>query len=619
MHNNLIKKDAIHQDRGRRGLKLERVYRELYDLNRYRKAYAKLYSTAGAGTPGVTPETVDGTAVEQMRQIIASLRDGSFTWQPPKRISIPKANGKQRPPGLPTWTDKLVQEVIRSILEPYYEAKFRDSSHGFRPCRGCHTALQAITKRFSGAKWFIAGDIKGCFDNIDHTTLLNTLRESIDDERFITLIGSMREAGYLEEWAHTQTTRAIPQGSVLGPLLVNVYMHKLDEFVEDTLIPQFTQGKARKRNPASTQIVHARARAKAQNAVAELKRLKQEQAQVPVGQNDDPEFRRLQYVRYADDFLLAFTGPKEEARTIKSQVQAFLAENLKLEMSEEKTLITHAGEDKARFLGYDIQVIQDDPCLSTGANGHGKHRKRAINGKIRLEVPREKIEAVCRKFRDGDQIVHQKAQVPNDDFSIVAWYAMVFRGVANYYCMAHDRSNKLNRLLYVMQWSLLKTLANKHRSSCAKEAQRFKVTVETNKGPRRAFRVQRERPDGQILTATFGGYTLGHTEDPIAAQADIGWDPSKEIHDRLMAGRGERCGDTQDIQVHHRKKLGPLFQRENLPAWDKLMAMGRRKTLGVGRKCHLEIHGGRGRHHDTRSTGEPDAGKPASPVRREAR
>lgn len=207
------RKDAIYQERGRLGHKLERVYRELYDLDRFLAAYAKLYSNNGAMTPGVTDETVDGMSVEKIKAIIESIRDGSFSWKPTKRVYIPKKNGKKRPLGLPTRTDKLVQEVIRSILEPYFEAKFRDSSHGFRPERGCHTALADCKKKFKGANWFIEGDIKGCFDNIDHDVLINILRESIDDERFLRLISDMLKAGYLEAWTSTPPTRERPKAA----------------------------------------------------------------------------------------------------------------------------------------------------------------------------------------------------------------------------------------------------------------------------------------------------------------------------------------------------------------------------------------------------------------------
>jgi group II intron reverse transcriptase/maturase len=377
------RKDAIHQGRGKLGHKLERVYRELYDLDRFMQAYAKLYRNAGAMTPGVTDETVDGMSVEKMKAIILSLQDGTFRWKPTKRVYIPKKNGKKRPLGLPTWTDKLVQEVIRSILEPYFEVKFRDSSHGFRPERGCHTALADCKKKFKGANWFIEGDIKGYFDNIDHDVLLNILRESIDDERFIRLIEGMLKAGYLEAWTKHETFSGTPQGGVISPLFANIYLHKFDEFVANVLQPKFTRGKARRTSPAYNRHTKAMLKAK-ENGDDELwQQLKLEQRSIPVAKHDDDRFRRLTYVRYADDFLLSFSGPKAEAEDIKSQIKEFLRNSLKLELSEEKTLITHANET-ARFLGYDITVMKDDGKMIACDNRFGTFRKRSINGLITL-------------------------------------------------------------------------------------------------------------------------------------------------------------------------------------------------------------------------------------------
>jgi group II intron reverse transcriptase/maturase len=594
MHNTL-RKNLVLSDRGRRNLKLERVYRELYDEERYLLGYGRLYPNEGAMTPGVTRETVDGMSLEKIRLIIQSLREGTFAWKPTKRVHIPKRNGKMRPLGLPTWTDKLVQDVMRSILEPYYESRFRDSSHGFRPNRGCHTALQACRESFRGAVWFIEGDIKGCFDNVDHDILLNILRESLDDERFLRLIRDMLEAGYLEDWNYHGTYAGTPQGGVISPLLANVYLHKLDEFVEDNLTPRYTRGKARKRNPAYTAIVHAMARAKARDDQEEWHRLKQEQRKVRVGLSEDPNFRRLSYVRYADDFLLAFIGPKAEAEDIKQQISKFLGTNLKLTMSEEKTLITHAATEKARFLGYDLKVIHDDQAVSTGANVFGKHTKRAINGKLRLEVPMDRIMDMRRKFMDGEKVTHRKEQLTNDDYSIVTWFDAIFRGFANYYAMAHDRARKLLPLKYVVETSMLKTLANKHRSTVSKIARKYKVRVDTPRGKRKAFRVVVERPGKEPLTATFGGYSLGREQGPKVntdAMPRWWWNSRTEILQRMLADKCEYCGKEGPCEVHHIRKLAPLLKRRGLAGWKKMMAMRKRKTLALCRECHDRIHAG---------------------------
>jgi len=584
--------------RGTRGLKLERLYRELYDLERYKRAYAKLYPNDGAMTPGVTEETVDGMSVAKMELIIASIRDGSFTWKPTKRVYIPKKNGKKRPLGLPTWTDKLVQEVIRSILEPYFEAKFKDSSHGFRPDRGCHTALQACKQTFKGANWFIEGDIKGCFDNINHDVLVGILRESIDDERFIRLIRDMIEAGYLENWVKHDTHSGTPQGGVISPLLANIYLSKLDEFVADILRPQFTRGTVKRSNPPYQRLNRQMMQAKKDGKTQEWEAMKLVQRTIPAAIHNDENFRRLAYVRYADDFILALSGPKSEAEDIKTRIKDFLRETLKLELSEEKTLITHARSEKARFLGYDIQVMHDDGQMTASENLSGTFRKRSINGLIKLSVPWEKIEAKCQGFMVKGHIRKRMDQMANEDFSIVAWYGITFRGIAEYYHMAHDRAAKLSKLKYVMQTSMLKTLAAKHQTSVNVMAKKYRVTTidpATGQGLV-AYEVNVERPNKEPLTAHFGGFSLSRQDKPQT----INDTPSRnrngrtEILERLLADQCEYCGkETASCDVHHVKKVADLRKMKSKPGWVKMMILRSRKTLVLCDPCHSALHAGR--------------------------
>jgi len=592
MHNTR-RKDAIHEDRGRQGLKLERLYRELYDLDRYLQAYGKLYRNDGAMTPGVTPETVDGTSVEKMQLIIQSLRDGSFGWMPTKRIYIPKKNGKMRPLGLPTRSDKLVQEVIRSLLEPYFEAKFKDNSHGFRPNRGCHTALQTCKQKFRGASWFIEGDIKGCFDNIDHDALLDILRESIDDERFVRLVKDMLEAGYLEEWRYHDTHSGTPQGGVISPLLANMYMHKLDEFVEDVLIPRYTRGEKKKTSPEYRSICGQMQKAKRKEDWVKWWGLKKVQRTLPANNPIDPAFRRLAYVRYADDFLLSFTGPRAEAEDIKQQIGDFLKSTLKLQLSEEKTLITHARTEKARFLGYDISIMHENNQMSAGRNFAGRFYRRSINGGVMLSVPWEKIEAKCRDYMKGDHIRKRLDQVANEDFSIVAWFGIVFRGVAEYYCMAHDRARKLAKLKYVMQTSMLKTLAAKHKTSVSAMAGKYRVQVSTMDGEYTAYQVVIPREGKKPLIATFGGFGLKRQDKVIDDAPSRNRNGRTEILERLLADKCEYCGEKGDCQVHHIRKLAELLKQKKVTGWKRLMIIRKRKTLVLCQGCHSALHAGK--------------------------
>jgi group II intron reverse transcriptase/maturase len=239
---------GIHQARGSKRLPLERVYRQLFNPDLFLKAYGKIYRNFGAMTKGTTKETVDGMSLQKIHNIIEALRFERFKWMPVRRVEIPKANGKMRPLGIPTWSDKLVQEAMRLLLEPYYEQLFSSLSHGFRPNRGCHTALLEVQKTWKGTIWFIEGDIKGCFDNIDHSILLDIIRRDIHDGRLVGLVEGLLKAGYMEDWRYYDTLSGTPQGGIISPLLANIYLNELDSFVESTLIPAYTRGERRKGN-----------------------------------------------------------------------------------------------------------------------------------------------------------------------------------------------------------------------------------------------------------------------------------------------------------------------------------------------------------------------------------
>ena len=225
------------------------MYRQLYNPDLYLLAYGRIYQNAGAMTAGTTPETVDAMSQAKIHAIIEAVRFERYRWTPVRRVDIPKKNGKTRPLGIPTWSDKLLQEVIRSILEAYYEPQFSDHSHGFRPGRGCHSALAHIQKGWTGTKWFIEGDIQRCFDSIDHQVLLAILREKIHDNRFLRLVAGLLRAGYCQQRKYYPTLSGSPQGGIVSPLLANIYLDRLDRFVESALLVEHTRV-ARRRSTA---------------------------------------------------------------------------------------------------------------------------------------------------------------------------------------------------------------------------------------------------------------------------------------------------------------------------------------------------------------------------------
>lgn len=265
------------QERGKAGLPLERVYRQLFNPALYLLAYGKIYRNKGALTPGTNRETADGMALAKIEAIIENLRYERYRWTPVRRIYIHKKHSKKmRPLGLPSWSDKLLQEVIRLILNSYFEPRFSQFSHGFRPGRGCHTALRQIYDHWAGTTWFLEGDIAQCYDSLDHSKLLEILSEHIHDARFIRLVGQLLKAGYLEDWKWGRTFSGTPQGAILSPILSNLYLDKLDKFVENTLIPKYTRGDRRKHNPAYVRLSSAIRRLRQKGKVKEANKLHKE-------------------------------------------------------------------------------------------------------------------------------------------------------------------------------------------------------------------------------------------------------------------------------------------------------------------------------------------------------
>ena len=291
---------SVLRERGRKGLPLTQLYRQMFNRELYLLAYGNIYSNQGAMTPGASEETADGMSEEKINQITGLMRNERYRFSPARRVYIPKKNGKLRPLGLPSWSDKLVGEVVRLLLEAYYEPVFSDRSHGFRKRRGCHTALREINDTWTGTTWFIEGDISDCFGSLDHEVILGILAEKIHDQRFLRLIRNMLKAGYLEDWEYHDTLSGSPQGGVVSPILSNIYLHKLDEFVEQELIPQYTRGARRKSNPEYNRIKARRGHARKHGDRAAARDLEKQMRTLPSSDPMDPGYRRLRYVRYAD-------------------------------------------------------------------------------------------------------------------------------------------------------------------------------------------------------------------------------------------------------------------------------------------------------------------------------
>ncbi|GAP99718.1 reverse transcriptase/maturase family protein [Leptolyngbya sp. NIES-2104] len=591
----------IIRGRGHHRSPLKDLYRQLYNPQLYLRAYGRIYRNKGALTKGTTAETVDGMSMDKIHAIIEAIRYERYRWTPVRRVYIPKKNGKTRPLGLPSWSDKLLQEVIRSLLEAYYEPQFSDSSHGFRPGRGCHTALSTIKRVWHGTKWFIEGDIQSCFDSIDSEILLKILQTDIPDNRFLRLIRNLLRTGYMENGRHTPTLSGTPQGSILSPILSNLYLNKLDQFVEQTLIPAYTKGQRRAHHAAYNHLTYRIRCLRQQGQIEAAHELEQLRRSVPANDPNDPNYRRLRYVRYADDFLLGFAGTKQEAEAIKEQLRTFLQEELKLELSEDKTLITHAHTEPARFLGYDISITHCDSKITTN--------RRSVNGGIALRMPISFMKDRCRFYMKRGKPIHRMERTHNTDYSIISQYQSEYRGYVQYYQLA-DNIAWLNQLHWVMRTSLLKTLAHKHKSSVAKMARRYRAKLKTAEGWRTCLEITVPRADKSPLIARFGGIPLkvnltATIRDQALARHPLG---RTELLQRLLADTCEICASTQNIEVHHIRKLADLNSagRKSKPDRVHLMAARQRKTLVLCRKCHDDLHAGRPLRGQTeRVTGEP--------------
>jgi group II intron reverse transcriptase/maturase len=586
----------IHE-RGQKGLPLERVYRLMYNSNLYLTAYGKIYRNKGAMTEGVTEETVEGMSLDKIETIIRALRDERFRWRPVRRVYIPKKHGKMRPLGLPDWSDKLVQEVIRLLLNAYYEPQWSSHSHGFRPERGCHSALREI-KQWDGTAWFIEGDISKCFDKLDHQVLLSILRENIHDERFIQLISELLEAGYLEDWKYHATLSGTPQGGVLSPLLANIYLNKLDAYVEQQLIPAYTRGEARRPNAVYQQTYRKAYQARKEGKTENAKLLRQLQQQLSYYDPNDPDFRRLRYVRYADDFLLGFNGPKEEAEEIKQQLEMFLREELKLELSQAKTLITHARTGSARFLGYEIHTIQNDTKQTKG--------RRSVNGQIGFRVPKEVSREKCRDYTEDGKPIHRPEMLKDSVFTIMSTYQAEYRGLVEYYRMAHNLSSALDQLKWDMERSLTKTLAAKEHIPVPQVYRKYRATIMVGGRPYKGLQVTIEREGKKPLIAQWGGIPLSWNAKAILDdQPERIWSVTSELEERLLADTCEYCSAQEQCQVHHIRALKDLREkgRKPRPRWMDLMAARQRKTMVVCKTCHQDITYGRPMRRKEAQTG----------------
>jgi len=596
MRNPIAVLKSLEEKAKQKGYVFERLYRNLYNPEFYLLAYQNIAKSPGSMTEGTDGMTLDDMTVGRIERIIASLKDHSYQPHPARREYIPKKSNpsKTRPLGIPSTDDKLVQEVVRMLLEAIYEPTFSTYSHGFRPKRSCHTALSEIKTTFSGVQWVIEGDIKACFDCFDHHVLIDILRRRIKDEHFIALMWKMLKAGYMEQWTYHHTYSGTPQGSGVSPILANIYLSELDRYLEEYQ-EQFKEG-SRKRK-ASKEYERARRKYRAQKALIDQPHTKETVQAFKAAQQNllgtlyypqpDKSYRSLHFNRYADDFVVGIIGSREDAERVKGDIRDFLANTLKLTLSDEKTKITHSSE-LIDYLGYQFTVRR---------NRDAKRDKDGVlrrmwYGKVALYVPHDKWVQKLKEYQafkiikgnDGKEQwkpLHRGKLMHKDVIAIISQFNAEIRGLYNFYRMAENVS-VLNNFAFIMKGSFLKTLAAKGSTSCNKIRKKYEqdgvisIPYMTKSGPKRC-----------------GFYHDGFTKDSTlpSLTADtlpqyVKYDKPNSLAKRLKAGICELCGiETKEIHMHHVRRLKDLSGKDELEL--KMMQM-RRKSIALCPECYAK-------------------------------
>jgi group II intron reverse transcriptase/maturase len=473
----------------RTGKRINGLHRLMRSPYLYERAYVRVSRNKGAMTAGMDGQTFDGMSLKKLADLSRRVAEGTYRPRPVRRVYIPKASGKMRPLGIPTTEDRLVQEVVRTILEAIYEPVFSKHSHGFRPGCSCHTALEEVRNTWTGMKWLIEVDVHGFFDNIDHDILLQLLERRIDDPRFVSVIKSMLQAGYLDDWVFERTYSGTPQGGGVSPLLANIYLHELDLFMAE-MRAGFDHGAKRRPFPRYVALERRIMRLRQKidtlrstgaediairECLQRIKTVEAERRTVPSVDPMDPDYRRLRYCRYADDFLIGIIGSKADAQQVMVDVQAYLNQRLNLEVSPEKSGITAASKG-ARFLGFHVCAftLRAAGSMVRRKRQEGRAlrvRRRPTRGNIKLWVPRDRVYAFCRRKRYGNLDTRDGWPRPqfldSSDAEIVLAFNSELRGFANYYAIADGVKSSLDLLELVTFRSLLATLASRHRKSAS--------------------------------------------------------------------------------------------------------------------------------------------------------
>jgi group II intron reverse transcriptase/maturase len=575
------------------------LYRLLYMEDLYIAAYEKIKSAPGNMTKGSDGATIDGFSMVAIRNIIRSMRDQSFSFTRARRIKIPKANGKERPLGIPSPKDKVVQEVIRMILECIYDGdkpSFLDTSHGFRNGRGTHSCLQEV-RGWHGVSWFVEGDIKGCFDNIDHQTLIHILARRIKDQKFLDVIWKALRAGYLEGKISNNSIVGTPQGSIISPILANIYLHEFDVWVEEFIAKHQRlrkDGGSRKRtNPEYTFYVKELTRIKAGKkrvSPARHAELIRGRASTSSMVHNDPEIIKVKYVRYADDWLVAIDGPRALAQRFKEEASEFFERRLKLELSVDKTAIRNARKEEALFLGTSVTIGTGEDVVRRMRPPRGRTLIRRRLPTSHITMMRVPIQNVLKRLRDkgfidsNNQPQAKLAWIHKEEWEIVDAYSAIMRGYRNYYSFV-DNPRRLAYLQYLLQFSCAKTLCRKRQCSLKRLFEKIGLECRVAK---------KKDGDGNVIRKTELAINTSWTKDRMNFKGGAG--PTDLIHLGIHLRTRTKleescviCDSDDQVQMHHVKHI----RKDRAKGFTQILQSINRKQVPVCIGCHADIHHGR--------------------------
>jgi group II intron reverse transcriptase/maturase len=572
------------------------LYRLMYKEDLYIIAYERIKSKPGNMTPGTDGETLDGWSLEAIQAIIHEMRNEQFQFKPVRTVYISKPNGKMRKLGIPSTRDKVVQEVIRMILEAIYDSPygpyFRETSHGFRPRRSCHTALREIRVKWAAANWFVEGDIRACFDEIDHSTLVSLLRRKIKDERFLNLIWKLLRAGYLDLSGERKDSLAgTPQGGLVSPILANIYLHELDEKVEE-LRKRLEKGKRKRTNSHYRKLLERKQylAERGQANTREFRDLIKQIRATPAVDVDDPGFIRVKYVRYCDDWIIGVSGPHALAEQVKEEIKTFLVEKLHLTLSEDKTHITSGRKGQAQFLGTRITIGRggQQRVIKTTSRLGKTYKRRSTGWETVMIAPIDNL--IQRLHRQGfctatGEPTTKLSWVNLDPEQVIGLYSSINRGIQNYYRFA-DNFHLLNRIQYILKFSLAKTFAAKYKVSVRRVFTRFgkdiMTTVKAQDGKGDRFVSLHLNSDWETKRTAFT------TDDRMVDLVQT----TGRMRARSKLGKPCCiCGSLEQVEMHHVRHIRKAGDKKPTGIRAIMQALNR-KQIPACKICHLKIHRG---------------------------